>query len=37
MINRMTPTKMVGTYVLLFLYYAFFLLPILYLIGRHAA
>lgn len=32
MINRMTPVKLVGTYVLLFLYYGFFLIPILWLV-----
>ena len=32
MINRMTLPKMVGTYVLLFLYYGFFLIPILWLV-----
>jgi ABC-type glycerol-3-phosphate transport system permease component len=32
MINRMTLPKIVGTYILLFLYYGFFLVPILWLI-----
>jgi ABC-type glycerol-3-phosphate transport system permease component len=32
MINRMTRTKMIGTYILLFLYYGFFWLPILWLV-----
>ena len=32
MINRMTLPKMLGTYVLLFLYYGFFLIPILWLV-----
>ena len=32
MINRMTLPKMIGTYLLLFLYYGFFLIPILWLV-----